>query len=44
VRGQRLKVWEQNRISTLDPRAYYLNGQKVWVTLLPENTLVMPRE
>jgi spermidine/putrescine transport system ATP-binding protein len=44
VRGQRLKVWEQNRISTLDPRAYYANGQKVWVTLLSENTLVMPKD
>ena len=42
VRGQRMKVWEQNHISTLDPRAYYHNGQKVWVTLLPENTLVLP--
>ncbi len=44
VRGQRLKVWEQNRISTLDARAYYRNGQKVWVTLLPENTLVLPKD
>ena len=44
VRGQQLKVWEQNRVSTLDPRAYYVNGQKVRVALLPENTLVMPRE
>ncbi len=44
IRGLRFKVWEQNRISTLDPRAYYLNGQKVWVTLLPENTLVLPRD
>ena len=44
VRGQRIKVWEQNHISTLDPRAYYRNGQKVWVTLLPENTLVLPKD
>ncbi len=44
IRGLRFKVWEQNRISTLDPRAYYTNGQKVWVTLLPENTLVLPRD
>ncbi len=42
VRGQRIKVWEQNRISTLDPRAYYHNGEKVWVTLLAENTLILP--
>jgi spermidine/putrescine transport system ATP-binding protein len=44
VRGQRLKVWEQNHISTLDPRAYYHNGQKVWVNLRPENTLVLPKD
>ncbi len=44
VRGQRLKVWEQNHISTLDPRAYYQSGQKVWVNLLPENTLVLAKD
>jgi len=44
IRGLKFKVWEQNRISTLDPRAYYTNGQKVWVAILPENTLVLPRE
>ncbi|HUI88116.1 MAG TPA: ABC transporter ATP-binding protein [Anaerolineales bacterium] len=44
VRGQRLKVWEQNRISTLDPRAYYQTGQKVRLSLVPENTLVLPRD
>lgn len=44
IRGLRFKVWEQNRISTLDPRAYYTNGQKVWVALLAENTLVLPRD
>jgi spermidine/putrescine transport system ATP-binding protein len=44
VGGQHLKVWEQNRISTLDPRAYYRVGQKVWVTLLPENTLVLAQD
>jgi spermidine/putrescine transport system ATP-binding protein len=41
VRGQRLKVWEQNRTSRLDPSAYYRAGQKLWVTLAPENTLVL---
>lgn len=44
VRGQRLKVWEQNRMSTLDPSAYYQNGQNVWITLLAENTLVLPKD
>ncbi len=41
--GKRFKVWEQNRLSTLDPRAYYRNGQKIWLTLLPDNTVVLPR-
>jgi hypothetical protein len=44
VRGLRLKVWEQNHISTLDPRAYYRNGQNVWLSLLPENTLILPMD
>jgi spermidine/putrescine transport system ATP-binding protein len=44
VRGLRLKVWEQNHISTLDPRAYYRNGQNVWLSLLPENTLILPND
>ena len=41
VRGQRIKVWEQNRTSGLTRRAYYRAGQKVWITLVPENTLVL---
>ena len=44
VRGQRIKVWEQNRISTLDPRAYYQSGQQVWLSLMAENTLVLPKD
>jgi len=44
VRGQRLKVWEQNRVSTLDPHAYYQEGQKVWLNLMAENTLVLPKD
>ena len=44
VRGQRLKVWEQNRISTLDPNAYYHNGEKAYLSLMPENTLVLPKD
>ncbi len=44
IRGQRVKVWDQNRISTVDPDAYYRNGQRVWATLLPENTLVLPKD
>ena len=44
VRGQRIKVWEQNRTSTLDPRSLYQVGAKAWITLPPENTLVLARE
>jgi len=44
VRGQPIKVWEQNRVSTLEAGAYYQNGQKVRLTLMPENTLVLPKE
>jgi spermidine/putrescine transport system ATP-binding protein len=44
VRGQRIKVWEQNRMSTLDPSAYYRAGEKAWVTLVPENTLVLSKD
>jgi len=44
VNGLGLKVWEQNKISSLDPTAYYTIGQKVWLTLFPENTLVLLNE
>src|SRR3989304_4345182 len=39
--GTRLTVWEQNKISILDKRAFYTPGQEVWVTLFPENALVL---
>lgn len=42
--GLRLKVWEQNHISTLDSRAYHQGEQQAWVTLLPENTLILPAD
>jgi spermidine/putrescine transport system ATP-binding protein len=42
--GVKLKVWEQNHISTLDPRAYHHGEQQAWVTLFPENALVLPFE
>jgi len=41
---QRIKVWDQNKISTLDPRAYYVPGQEIWLTLFPENTLILSRD
>ncbi|MBC8507987.1 MAG: ABC transporter ATP-binding protein [Anaerolineales bacterium] len=39
--GVSLKVWEQNKISTLDPEAYYERGEQVWVVVMPENALVL---
>jgi spermidine/putrescine transport system ATP-binding protein len=44
VNGTKFKVWEQNKISSLEPEAYYTLGQKVWLILFPENTLVMANE
>jgi spermidine/putrescine transport system ATP-binding protein len=44
VRGQTIKVWDRNRISTVAPSAFYSKGEKVWLTLLPENTLVLPKD
>ena len=40
----KLKVYEQNRISRLDPRSFYIVGQDVWLMLMPENTLVLKKE
>ena len=40
--GIKLKVWEQNHISTLDPRAYHRGDQRLWVSIMPENALVLP--
>ncbi len=40
----RLKIWEQNRISRLDPGSFYHSGQTVFVLILPENTLVLARD
>jgi spermidine/putrescine transport system ATP-binding protein len=34
-------VWEQNKVSTLDPNAYFTRGEQVWVTWLTENALVL---
>jgi spermidine/putrescine transport system ATP-binding protein len=42
--GVRLKVLEQNKISTLDPKAYFYKGQEVWVVLFPENTTLLAAE
>ncbi len=42
--GLRINVWEQNKISTLEPSAYYSEGQERWAILFPENTLILPVE
>ena len=42
--GVRIKVWEQNHISTLDPRAYHQGEQRAWLSIFPENALVLPQE
>ena len=44
VRDTKLKVYEQNRISRLDPKSFYTVGQEVWLALMPENTLVLKKE
>ena len=41
VGGLTLRVWEQNKISSLDPKAYYAHGQNVCLNLFPENTLIL---
>jgi spermidine/putrescine transport system ATP-binding protein len=40
----RLRAWEQNDISTLDPDAYYTAGDAVRIYLPFENTLVLPED
>jgi spermidine/putrescine transport system ATP-binding protein len=44
VRGRRIKVWEQNRTSRLDPSEFWRVGETAWITLEPENTLVISRD
>jgi spermidine/putrescine transport system ATP-binding protein len=43
-REAKLKVWEQNHISRLDPNSFYKIGQEVWLMLMPENTLVLKKD
>lgn len=44
VNGVKIKVWEQNRLSRLDPRSFYVIGQEVSLMLMPENMLVLKNE
>jgi spermidine/putrescine transport system ATP-binding protein len=40
----RIRIWEQNSISTLETHAAYAPNQSLWATLYPENTLILPDE
>jgi len=40
----RMRAWEQNDISTLDPEAYYADGDAVRIYIPVENTLVLPED
>lgn len=42
--GVKMKVWEQNAISTLDPEAYYSVGDAVRVLVPYDNTLILPED
>lgn len=42
--GIQLKVWEQNRLSTLDVQAHYTPGQELWVAIRPENVFILPQD
>ena len=44
VNGLKFKAREQNKISSLEPEAYYTLGQKVWLVMFSENTLVMANQ
>jgi len=42
--GQKVKVFEQNRISRLDPGSFYTVGQEVILVMMPENVLVLKKD
>jgi len=44
VNGHRIKVFEQNRISRLDPGSFYTVGQEVILVMIPENVLVLKKD
>lgn len=43
LKGKTIKVFEQNRISRLDPGSFYTVGQDVTLVMLPENVLVLKK-
>ncbi|MBK9926367.1 MAG: ABC transporter ATP-binding protein [Anaerolineales bacterium] len=44
VNGTRLKIFEQNRISRLDPSSFYTAGQEITLVMIPENVLILKKE
>ena len=44
IRGKKLKIFEQNRISRLDPGSFYTVGQQVTLVMMPENVLVLKKD
>lgn len=42
--GMRLKVMEQNQVSSLDPSAFYVKDEEVTVYMMPENTLILKKD
>jgi spermidine/putrescine transport system ATP-binding protein len=44
VRGKRLKIFEQNRISRLDPGSFYTVGQQVTLVMMPGNVLILKKD
>jgi ABC-type Fe3+/spermidine/putrescine transport system ATPase subunit len=44
LNGKQVKVFEQNRISRLDPGSFYLVGQDVLLVMWPDNVLVLKKD
>jgi spermidine/putrescine transport system ATP-binding protein len=42
--GKQIKVFEQNRISRLDPGSFYSVGQEVILVMWPDNVLVLKKD
>ena len=42
--GKQVKVFEQNRISRLDPGSFYTVGQEVTLVMWPDNVLVLKKD
>ncbi|MFT3895914.1 MAG: TOBE domain-containing protein [Anaerolineales bacterium] len=42
--GKQTKVFEQNRISRLDPGSFYTVGQEVTLVMWPDNVLVLKKD